>query len=179
MGPCTTYKNSAYTMTKPTITDATLREAATSMDSFVEAVLTAIQNSVGGSLNADTMQQLTPDQITLWGYWIVREEVMDGGFVQLIHNGYGPFVFLNPFAKALRLWGLKDLSKLIYRGRELYEEKRELIERELTDDDFMALYEQLPEFDDLDDEFLVDEEEFTEAVARYVDDHLTDFVEIV
>lgn len=179
MGPCTTCKNSAYTMTKPTITDATLREAATSMDSFVEAVLTAIQNSVGGSLNADTMQQLTPDQITLWGYWIVREEVMDGGFVQLIHNGYGPFVFLNPFAKALRLWGLKDLSKLIYRGRELYEEKRELIERELTDDEFMALYEQLPEFDDLDDEFLVDEEEFTEAVARYVDDHLTDFVEIV
>lgn len=166
-------------MTKPTITDAALREAATSMDSFVEAVLTAIQNSVGGSLNADTMQQLTPDQITLWGYWIVREEVMDGGFVQLIHNGYGPFVFLNPFAKALRLWGLKDLSKLIYRGRELYEEKRELIERELTDDEFMALYEQLPEFDDLDDEFLVDEEEFTEAVARYVDDHLTDFVEIV
>lgn len=179
MGPCTTCKNSAYTMTKPTITDATLREAAISMDSFVEAVLTAIQNSVGGSLNADTMQQLTPDQITLWGYWIVREEVMDGGFVQLIHNGYGPFVFLNPFAKALRLWGLKDLSKLIYRGRELYEEKRELIERELTDDEFMALYEQLPEFDDLDDEFLVDEEEFTEAVARYVDDHLTDFVEIV
>lgn len=179
MGPCTTCKNSAYTMTKPTITDATLREAATSMDSFVEAVLTAIQNSVGGSLNADTMQQLTPDQITLWGYWIVREEVMDGGFVQLIHNGYGPFVFLNPFAKALRLWGLKDLSKLIYRGRELYEEKREFIERELTDDEFMALYEQLPEFDDLDDEFLVDEEEFTEAVARYVDDHLTDFVEIV
>lgn len=166
-------------MTKPTITDAALREAATSMDAFVETVLKAIQDSVGGSLTPDSMQKLTPDQITLWGYWIVREEVMDGGFVQLIHNGYGPFVFLNPFAKALRLWGLKDLSKLIYRGRELYEEKRALIERELTDDEFMALYEQLPEFDDLDDEFLVDEEEYTEAVARYVDNHLTDFVEIV
>lgn len=166
-------------MAKATITDAALREAAASMDTFVEAVLSAIQNSVGGSLTSDSMQQLTPDQITLWAYWIVREEVMDGGFVQLIHNGYGPFVFLNPFAKALRQWGLKDLSKLIYRGRELYEEKRELIECELTDDEFMALYEQLPEFDDLDDEFLVEEEGYTEAVARYVDEYLTEFVEII
>lgn len=163
---------------KPIITDAALREAATSMDTFVEAVVNAVRESVGGELNANTMAQLTPDHITLWGYWILREEVMDGGFVQLIHNGYGPFIFLNPFAKALRLWGLKDLSKLVYKGRELYEEKRELIELELTDDEFMALYEQVSEFDDLDDEFLLEEEGYTESIAHYIDEHLTDFVEI-
>lgn len=163
---------------KPIITDAALREAATSMDTFVEAVVNAVRKSVGGELNANTMAQLTPDHITLWGYWILREEVMDGGFVQLIHNGYGPFIFLNPFAKALRLWGLKDLSKLVYKGRELYEEKRELIEQELTDDEFMALYEQVSEFDDLDDEFLLEEEGYTESIAHYIDEHLTDFVEI-
>lgn len=166
-------------MMKPQISDATLREAATSMDSFVETVVNALRQSVGGELTADTMAQLSPDQITLWGYWILREEVMDGGFVQLIHNGLGPFIFLNPFAKAMRLWGLKDFSKLIYQGRELYEQHREQIECELTDEEFMALYEQLPEFDDLDDEFMVEEEGYTEAVARYLDEHLTDFVEIV
>ena len=165
--------------TKATISDQTLREAAASMDSFIGVVVEAISASVGDQLTAETMQQLTPDQITLWGYWLMREEVMDGGFVQLIHNGYGPFIFLNPFAKAMRLWGLHDFSKLVYKGREVYEEKRALIERELTDEEFMALYEQLPEFDDLDDAFLVDEEQFTEQVARYVDEHLTDFVEIV
>lgn len=161
-----------------TISDNTLRQAAASMDSFVEAIVNAIRESVGGELTADTMQQLTPDQITLWGYWILREEVMDGGFVQLIHNGYGPFIFLNPFAKALRLWGLHDLSKLIYKGREYYEQKRELIEQELSDEAFMALYEQLPEFDDLDDTFLLDEEDYTEAVARYIDEHIADFVAV-
>lgn len=166
-------------MMKPQISDATLREAATSMDSFVETIVNAIRQSVGGELTADTMTQLSPDQITLWGYWMLREEVMDGGFVQLIHNGLGPFIFLNPFAKAMRLWGLKDFSKLIYQGRELYEQYREQIECELTDEEFMALYEQLPEFDDLDDEFMVEEEGYTEAVARYLDEHLTDFVEIV
>ncbi|MBQ0164292.1 MAG: DMP19 family protein [Bacteroidaceae bacterium] len=166
-------------MKNPTISDAALREAAASMDSFVAAVVGAISEAAGGELTAEALGQLKPDQITLWGYWLMREELMDGGFVQLIHNGLGPFIFLNPFAKALRLWGLHDLSKLVYKGRKLYEAKRQMIERELTDEEFMALYEQLPEFDDLDDAFLVDEEAYTEQVARYVDEHLTDFVEIV
>lgn len=166
-------------MKNPTISDAALREAAASMDSFVAAVVGAISEAAGGDLTAEALGQLKPDQITLWGYWLMREELMDGGFVQLIHNGLGPFIFLNPFAKALRLWGLHDLSKLVYKGRKLYEAKRQMIERELTDEEFMALYEQLPEFDDLDDAFLVDEEAYTEQVARYVDEHLTDFVEIV
>lgn len=166
-------------MKNPTISDAALREAAASMDSFVAAVVGAISEAAGGELTAEALGQLKPDQITLWGYWLMREELMDGGFVQLIHNGLGPFIFLNPFAKALRLWGLHDLSKLVYKGRKLYEAKRQIIERELTDEEFMALYEQLPEFDDLDDAFLVDEEAYTEQVARYVDEHLTDFVEIV
>lgn len=166
-------------MKNPTISDAALRKAAASMDSFVAAVVGAISEAAGGELTAEALGQLKPDQITLWGYWLMREELMDGGFVQLIHNGLGPFIFLNPFAKALRLWGLHDLSKLVYKGRKLYEAKRQMIERELTDEEFMALYEQLPEFDDLDDAFLVDEEAYTEQVARYVDEHLTDFVEIV
>lgn len=166
-------------MTKPTISDQQLREAASSMDTFLEAIVQAIINSVDGQLNTETLQLLNADQITLWAYWIMRKEVMDGGFVQLIHNGYGPFIFLNPFAKALRLWGLKDFSKFVYRCRETYELKREMIEQEMTDDEFMALYEQLPEFDDLDDEFMVEEEAYTESIARYVDEHLEDFVTIV
>ena len=43
----------------------------------------------------------------------------------------------------------------------------------------MALFEQYPEFDDLDDEFVEEEENITSAVAYYVDEHMTDFVEIV
>ena len=48
--------------------------------------------------------------------------------------------------------------------------------RERTDDDFMALFEQYPVFDDLDDEFVEEEEDITAAVAHYVDEHLSAFV---
>ena len=86
---------------------------------------------------------------------------MDGGFVQLIHNGYGPFIFKNPFAKVMKQWGLRELSKLVYDGHTLWLKYRDKIERELSDDEFMALFEQMPEFDDLDDTFVENEEEFT------------------
>ena len=42
----------------------------------------------------------------------------------------------------------------------------------------MGLYERFPEFDDLDDEFMEHEEEYTTRVAQYLDEHLLDFIEI-
>lgn len=50
-----------------------------------------------------------------------REEVLEGGFIQLIQNGYGPYIFDNPFAKAMRLFGAKDFGKLIYEAKKIYD----------------------------------------------------------
>ena len=155
-----------------------IEAAQQGMDAFVELFYNEIMNSIGGELNAESMQSLTPDQITLVAYCIYREEVMDGGHVQLIHNGYGPFIFLNPFAKAMRLWGAKDFSKLVYSGRKFFEENQKALIKECSDEEFMAIYENYPEADDLDDEFIIMEEEVTETVARYIDEHIQDFAEI-
>ena len=105
---------------------------------------------------------------------------MDGGFIQLIHNGYGPFIFDNPFAKAMRLMGAHDFSKLVYKGKRLYDKYKE----ELTKDCFgRRVYGfvrgRISESDDLDDEFVEMEEEVTVALACYVDEHLELFAEVV
>ena len=155
-----------------------IEAAQQGMDAFVELFYNEIMNSIDGELNADSMQHLTPDQITLVAYCIYREEIMDGGHVQLIHNGYGPFIFLNPFAKAMRLWGAKEFSKLVYSGRKFFEENHKALTKECTDEEFMAIYENYPEADDLDDEFIIMEEEVTEIVARHIDEHIQDFAEI-
>lgn len=157
---------------------AVIAAANEGMDAFVELFYKAIMDSIGGSLTPESMQQLNADQITLLAYCIYREEVMDGGHVQLIHNGYGPFIFLNPFAKAMRLWGAKEFSKLVYSGRKFYEANGKALTVDCSDDEFMAMFEQYPEADDLDDEFIEMEEDVTETVARYIDEHLSDFAEI-
>ena len=152
--------------------------AAEGMQAFVELFAKRTMEAIGGELTADTMSQLSADQITLLAYQILRDEVMEGGFIQLIHNGYGPFIFLNPFAKAMRLWGAREFSKLIYDGRKLYEQHAEALTKDCTDEEFMALYEQYEEFDELDDNFIEMEEEVTDLVAHYIDEHLSGFATV-
>jgi hypothetical protein len=52
------------------------------------------------------------------------------------------------------------------------------IEVDCTDEEFMALFEQFPAFDDLDDSFVEHEEEWTSEIAHYVDDNMERFVTI-
>lgn len=161
------------------VKDVDLQQAAMEgMDAFVHVFVKAIYGSIGGELTTETMQELNADQITLLAWDILHEEVMDGGFVQLIHNGYGPFIFKNPLAKALRQWEMRELSKLIYEAHTLWLKHREEIEKDCTDEEFMALFEQFPDFDNLDDQFVEHEEEWTEDIAHYVDDHLDRFAVI-
>ena len=149
------------------------------MDAFVDAFVKAIDDAIGGMLTAESMAMLNSDQITLMGYHILHEEVMDGGFVQLIHNGYGAFFFRNPFAKAMRMWGLGDLAKLINKAHRLYGKYHEDIEADCTDEEFMALFERFSQFDDCDDEFVENEEQWTQMIAYYIDEHIDRFATIV
>ena len=156
--------------------DADLQQAAEDgMDAFVQVFVDGIRNAIGGELTAETLMELNADQVTLLAWDTLHEEVMDGGFVQLIHNGDGPFIFKNPFAKAVKQWGLRELSKLVYDAHTLWLKHREEIERELSEDEFMALFEQMPEFDDLDDAFVENEEEWTSEIAHYIDEHIERF----
>ena len=169
----------ARCMKEVIVKDKELQQAALDgMDAFVGVFVREIRQAIGGELTAETMAELNSDQVTLLAWDTLHEEVMDGGFVQLIHNGYGPFIFKNPFAKAVKQWGMRDLSKLVYDAHTLWLKHREEIERELMEDEFMALFEQMPEFDDLDDQFVENEEEWTSMIAHYVDEHIERFATI-
>ena len=95
------------------VTDVALRQAAgEGMDAFIGVFTGAYKKEIGGEMTAGTMSLLTGEQHSLLAYQIFRDEVMEGGFCQLIQNGYGGYIFDNPFAKVMRLWGVGDLSKL-------------------------------------------------------------------
>ena len=153
--------------------------AAKGMDEFLQVFVDGIYSAIGGEITQESLSSLNSDQITLLAYFLLRDEVMDGGFVQLIHNGYGGFIFKNPFAKAMKMWGLRDLSKMIYDVHTLYTKHHEEIEKECTDDEFMALFEQFPDFDEYDDDFVENEEKWTSEIAHYVDDNIDSFAKIV
>jgi len=161
------------------ISDSALKEAASlGMDEFIKVFTDKYLEILGGNLNAEKMGLLNGAQHSVLAYHFFREEVMEGGFVQLIQNGYGGYIFDNPFAKSMRLFGAEDFSKLIYKAKKIYDAHKEDLEKERSEDDFMAMYEQYEEFDDLEEEFLENEEEITSIIAGYIDEHLEEFANI-
>lgn len=169
----------AFCMNDVIITSESYRSARQKgMDAVLELFVGAINDAIGSRLTAETMALINADQTTLLAYNILRDEVMDGGFVQLIHNGYGAFIFLNPFARAVRGWGLADLAALVNKGHKLYDAYHKEIEVECSDDEFMAMFERFEKFDDLDDSFIENEEQWTAAVARYIVDNVSRFAVI-
>lgn len=146
--------------------------------SLCELVSRKALESVGGKLDSESMPKLTSSQITIIGYIILRRELLEGGFVQLIHNGYGPFFFENPFAKAMREVGLKELCNMLYDVRRLYEKTAGEITRDCSDEEFMALYEKFEKYDEYDDEYVERETEYTEAVDSYIEANIDEFLTI-
>ena len=162
------------------LSDAVLQKAAgEGMDEFIQVFTDKYKEVVGGELTAGTMALLTGEQHSLLAYQIFRDEIMVGGFCQLIQNGYGGYVFDNPFAKVMRLWGAEEFSKLVYRAKKIYDAHREDLEKERTEDEFMAMYEQYEAFDELEEEYFEMEEQVTAIIANYVDEHLGLFAEVV
>lgn len=161
------------------INDSVLQNAAKSgMDEFVNVFYNAILEHNGGQITESMMNSVNSDQMTLVVFRVLHDEVMDGGFVQLIYNGYGPFVFFNPFAKAVRGWGLEDLAALVNKAGKLFRKYGREIQMERTDEEFMAMFEKYPEFDELDDKFIENEERWVAEIAAYIDEHINDFAQI-
>ncbi|HET9570008.1 MAG TPA: DMP19 family protein [Bacteroidales bacterium] len=149
------------------------------MDAFLAVFTDAYLEAIGGSLNEKNMTLLNGMQHSLLAYHFFREEVMQGGFISLIQNGYGSYIFRNPFAPALKTFGADELSKLIYKARKVYDRHQEELERETTEEEFTAMYEEFEVFDEIEERFFEIEEECTQSIARFVDEHLDEFGEIV
>lgn len=156
-----------------------VKSASEGMDEFLQVFTDAYLEKIGGELNEKSMSLLNGNQHTLLAYRFFSDEVREGGFVQLIQNGYGGYIFDNPFAKALRQYGAKELSKIIYKAKEIYDANKIELERETTEEEFNAMYVDFEIFDELEEIYFEIEEEQTAIIASYVDDHITDFAEII
>jgi hypothetical protein len=149
------------------------------MDEFLKVLTDTYLDCVNNDLSAENMEKLSGYQHALLAYRFFQEEVNQGGFVQLIQNGYGGYVFDNPTAKALKLFGAVETAKIIYKAAAIYHAHRAELERETTDDEFMAMYVDFEEFDDLEEAYFLIEEEETACIACFVKKNIEDFVDLM
>ncbi|MCQ2131990.1 MAG: DMP19 family protein [Bacteroidaceae bacterium] len=136
---------------------------------FLNTTTDRLISRIGGQLTEGNMDMLTLNEHILLSYRYLRDEVMDGGFIQLIQNGYGPYVLLGPLPMLLKKeLGLKKFGQFLYDVQHEYKTNREALEADKTEDEFMAQYEQFETLNDYGDDYLEDyEEEVTPAVAEW------------
>ncbi len=142
---------------------------------FIEWVTDGYLAAIGGGLTAENMDMLSAEQHAVLCY---RYEVMEGGFIQLILNGYAPYVLEGPFPMVVKKeWGMKEFSKLLYEVKKEYHKHLEELSQDMSDEEFMALYEQLEELNELGDDFLDEhQEEVTPAVAKMIVENLDKYL---
>jgi len=142
---------------------------ASGSDTYIFSITNDYLKEIGGNLAADTMDRLTANQHTLLAYRILLDEVRTGGFIQLIQNGYGPYVLAGPFAMMMKKeWGFEDFGKFIYKVRKEYLTHKEELEQERDEEGFMAMYEEFDRMNNYGDDFLDLEEELSPLIADYV-----------
>lgn len=146
------------------------------MDEFIRVFTNEYEKVMADSF---AMEGLNASQHTLLAYHYFLAQIVEGGFCQLIQNGYGPYIFDNPFAKVMRLWGLKDFSKMIYKAKTIYDEHKVDLMKDRTEEEFMAMYEEYEAFDEIEEEFSESEEMITMLIATYVEEHMDEFAEVI
>ena len=149
------------------------------MDEFLQVFIDAYLEAIDGKLSAENMSKLNGSQHSLLAWHFFSTEMREGGFVQLIQNGYGAYIFDNPFAKVMKQFGAVELGKLIYKAKDIYDPNKKELERETTEEEFNAMYVDFEVFDELEEMYFEMEEQQTALIAAYVDEHIEDFAEIV
>ena len=160
------------------IKDSDLAQAAEQgMDEFLQVFIDAYLEAIDGKLSAENMSKLNGSQHSLLAWHFFSTEMREGGFVQLIQNGYGAYIFDNPFAKAMKQFGAVELGKLIYKAKDIYDPNKKELERETTEEEFNAMYVDFEVFDEMEEMYFEMEEQQTALIAAYVDEHIEDFAE--
>lgn len=157
------------------IVEALLKDDMEYINLYTDAYLAHVDND----LNANNMGMLDGYQHALLAFRFIHEEVGHGGFVQLIQNGFGGYIFDNPTAKALKIFGAERTAKIIYKAKEIFDANREELERDTTDEEFTAMYVDFEVFDELEEQFFDIQNEETKIVAQFVDKNRELFAEII
>jgi tetratricopeptide (TPR) repeat protein len=115
-------------------------------------------------------------QHTLLAYNMLYGQVSNGGFIQLIQNGYGGYIFDGPFSEIVKSWGAIKTSKIVDKAKIVYDKHKEELDQETTTEEFSELYTEIKDFEELETAFYAVMNKETEIIRKYVEENINDFV---
>ena len=138
----------------------------------LEPISEFIQNQEGELTKG---KNLSYGQKALYYWWYVDAQVTNGGFTQFYFNDYGKYV--PTIIKALQHIGDNEMADLVAHSYTLYLKESNKIKDARTGDweDFSNLYQEIEDFDELDDEYYDLHHQTMKKIANYVRKKPTEF----
>lgn len=108
-------------------------------------------------------------QHSVQAFLLLDTHVRSGGYIQLIQNGYGEYIFENAWPESFRYMGAQQLAQNILDAKEIYIHYKEELEKELTLEEFTELYNQYPQLDALQTNYLSFIDEELQTLKSFID----------
>ena len=118
------------------------------------------------------LDELSGAQQLLLSYDYVRMQVLQGGFIQFIHNGY--IALLPKTIELLGEIGLSEMAKLMDDVLKVFVLNKDLFDTAESVQEFAKLYDELKEFEIIDDNFAQLNDATLKGIIEYVIQHIND-----
>lgn len=110
-------------------------------------------------------KRFSPGQKALYFFWYLDAEVTNGGFIQFYWNGKRKYV--QAIRNGLKLIGDEKVLNLVDEAERIYLANKIKFDSGETTENFSALYEDIIEFEDLDDQYYDIHDSTMELIEKY------------
>lgn len=163
--------------TLPTVPAATL-SATTNGEDYLYVLIEAYERLASPDIPLAKLDSFTNEAAVLLLFSTLKGQVENGGFIQLIQNGYGPALFESPFMRDIASWGATQLAELTEQASSIYQANKEYLERPRAIPEFSALYKEFRAFEPLEDRYYDIMASQMAIVRAYVEQHLSQFARV-
>ncbi len=146
------------------------------IESVFEQLVLPIHEELYKKQDFAFIETLSPGQELLIRYDYIRMQVLQGGFIQLIQNGYINLLLAIP--QMLNQVGAPEMAQLLDDVLKVYTLNCEELSKETTVEEFAKLYEEFTEFEALDARFSAENAQTEQAIVAYALRFPDEFMEI-
>lgn len=154
----------------PEITEREITDAKNSEDPW--DLLFMISDKYFKLIASDPTRKILKEfnqyQHSLLAFNYLYGEVCNGGFIQLIQNGYGKYIFNDPFIESLKAFGAENTANVVEKASDIYIAKRDILEKETTLKEFSELYKEHPSFEQQESEFYLYADDDTQKIKEFI-----------
>ncbi len=143
-------------------------------DELYEMLVEPLHEELYKRQTFDFMDDLSPGQQLLLGYDYLRTQVVQGGFIQFIQNGY---IGLMPsLIEQLNMVGAFEMAVVLDDVLKVYVLNMEQLGRTTTVEEFARLYDEFKEFEIIDQRYANLNLATEKLMLDYAISHLEEFV---